>query len=215
MHVMTSSCFNIIASLLRELYEFEKCTFKAASRDPDDVIDLKLHKNDACLTVNVCVKFKVITKNFTTDIFKKSILKSFQPAARGRCCNLWRHQTFFELPTIARHFYPEKQLHNFYHFLVTGHFRFWPVSIGSRGHVRSRTQNKMKTQSYLTQSRKQKSTVSFGWFDIDFQTFKQNTFKMTSRDRWWRHHDKFLLQPFLHHLPPMPFITENFVAIAL
>ena len=55
---------------------------------PDDVIDLKLHTHDACLTVSVCVEFKVITKNFTTDIFKKSILKSFQPAARGRCCNL-------------------------------------------------------------------------------------------------------------------------------
>ena len=55
---------------------------------PDDVIDLKLHTYDGCLTVNVCVKFEVITKNFTTHIFKKSILTSFQPAARGRCCNL-------------------------------------------------------------------------------------------------------------------------------
>ena len=55
---------------------------------PDDVIDLKLQAYDGCLTVNVCVKFKVITKNFTTDIFKKSILTSFQPAARGRYCNL-------------------------------------------------------------------------------------------------------------------------------
>ena len=55
---------------------------------PDDVIDLKLHTYDACQTVNVCVKFKVITKNFATDIFKKSILKNFQLATRGRCCNL-------------------------------------------------------------------------------------------------------------------------------
>jgi hypothetical protein len=55
---------------------------------PDNVIDLKLHTHDACLTVSVCVKFKVITKNFTTDIFIKSILTSFQPAARGRYCNL-------------------------------------------------------------------------------------------------------------------------------
>ena len=38
---------------------------------PDDVIDLKLSIYDACVAVNVCVK--LITKNFTTDIFKKSI----------------------------------------------------------------------------------------------------------------------------------------------
>ena len=38
-----------------------------------DVIDLKLHTNDGCLTINMCVNFEVIKKNFTTHIFKKSI----------------------------------------------------------------------------------------------------------------------------------------------
>ncbi len=55
---------------------------------PDDVIDLKFHTYDSCLTINICANFEVITQNFSTHIFKKSILNSFQPAARGRSCVL-------------------------------------------------------------------------------------------------------------------------------
>ena len=39
---------------------------------PNDVIDLKLHTYDACLTINMFVSFVVITNNFTTHIIKKS-----------------------------------------------------------------------------------------------------------------------------------------------
>ena len=115
-HVMTSSLrhftihedlpisnnlrsFSIIASLLRELYDFKKCTFNAASRDLDDVFDLKLHT----YTVNVCVQFKVITTNFTTDIFKKSILKSFNLPLEGAVAICDVINILYELSTLARH----------------------------------------------------------------------------------------------------------------
>ena len=49
----------------------------------DDVIDLKLSTYDTCLTVNICVNFEVITQNFTTQFFKKSILKSFNLPLEG------------------------------------------------------------------------------------------------------------------------------------
>ena len=66
-----------------------------------DVNNFKLHTYDGCLTIIMCVNFEVITKNFTTHIFKKSILMSFQPVARGRYYTLWRHWYFLELPTIG------------------------------------------------------------------------------------------------------------------
>ena len=32
---------------------------------PNDIIDLKLHTYDGCLTINMCVNFEVITKKHT------------------------------------------------------------------------------------------------------------------------------------------------------
>ena len=115
---------NIIASLLWELHDFKKCTFNVASRDPR-WRHLKW--------------LQQISPQTTT---KSKFWRVFNLPLEGAVAICDVINILFELSTLARHLRPGKQLHNFYHFWVTGHLRFWPVSTGSRCHVRSTTRKK-------------------------------------------------------------------------
>ena len=57
----------------------------------DDVIIFFYCTGVADMTVNTYMSFQVITANFATDIEWKCIFDIFEPAARGRSNNVWRH----------------------------------------------------------------------------------------------------------------------------
>ena len=75
---------------------------------PDDVIDLKLHTYDGCLTVNACVKFEWLQKTSPHTSSKSPFWQVFNLPLEGAVAFCDVINIFFELPTLARHLRPWK-----------------------------------------------------------------------------------------------------------